>query len=105
MKWSDMDISFGPEDHLEIELSERNLPFMVKLPIERHKVAKTLIDNGASLNLIMRKTFVEMGLNLKDLTLCMTRFMALSRDSRPLPLDELISRYHVGQETTNAKRC
>jgi hypothetical protein len=31
-------------------------------------VAKTLIDNGASLNLIMRKTFIEMCLNLKDLT-------------------------------------
>jgi hypothetical protein len=27
-----------------------------------------LIDNMASLNLIMRKTFIEMGLNLKDLT-------------------------------------
>jgi hypothetical protein len=27
-----------------------------------------LIDNGASLNLIMRKTFIEMDLNLKDLT-------------------------------------
>jgi hypothetical protein len=32
MKWSDMDISFMPEDHIETELSERNLPFMVKLP-------------------------------------------------------------------------
>jgi hypothetical protein len=31
-------------------------------------VAKTLIDNGASLNLIMRKTFIEMSLNLADLT-------------------------------------
>jgi hypothetical protein len=31
-------------------------------------VAKTLIDNEASLNLIMRKTFIEMGLNLADLT-------------------------------------
>jgi hypothetical protein len=29
---------------------------------------KTLIDNQASLNLIMRKTFIEMGLNLSDLT-------------------------------------
>jgi hypothetical protein len=27
-----------------------------------------LIDSGASLNLIMRKTFIEMGLNLSDLT-------------------------------------
>jgi hypothetical protein len=67
MKWSDVDISFGPEDHPDIELSERNLPFVVKLPIGRHKVVKTLIDNGASLNLIMSKTFIEMGLNLKDL--------------------------------------
>jgi hypothetical protein len=33
-----------------------------------HKVAKTMIDNGASLNFIMRKTFIKMGLNLKDLT-------------------------------------
>jgi hypothetical protein len=68
MRWSDVDISFRLEDHLETELSNRNLPFMVKLPIRRYKVANTLIDNGASLNLIMRKTFIEMGLNLKDST-------------------------------------
>jgi hypothetical protein len=68
MKWFDIDISFGAEDHPETELSERILPFMVKLPVGWHKVAKTLIDNEASLNLIMRKTFIEMRLNLKDLT-------------------------------------
>jgi hypothetical protein len=67
MKWSDMDISFRPKDHLDKELSERNLSIVVELPIERHKMAKTLIDNGASLNLIMRKTFIEMGLHLKVL--------------------------------------
>jgi hypothetical protein len=33
MKWSNMDISFGPEDYPKIELSERNLLFVVKLPI------------------------------------------------------------------------
>jgi hypothetical protein len=59
MKWSDMDISFRPEDHPKTELSERNLSFVVKLPIRQHKVAKTLIDNGASLNLIMRKTLLR----------------------------------------------
>jgi hypothetical protein len=31
-------------------------------------MAKTLIDSGASLNLMMRNTFIEMGLNLSDLT-------------------------------------
>jgi hypothetical protein len=45
MKWSNVGISFRPEDHPEIELSEQNLPFMVKLPIGWHKVAKTLVDN------------------------------------------------------------
>jgi hypothetical protein len=68
MKWSEADISFGPEDQLETGLSNQNLPFIIKLLIGRHKVAKTLVDNGASLNLLMRKTFIEMGLNLVDLT-------------------------------------
>jgi hypothetical protein len=68
MRWSDVDISIGPQDHPNTELSDRNLSFVVKLPIGRHKVAKTLIDNGASLNLIMKKTFIKMGINLKDLT-------------------------------------
>jgi hypothetical protein len=31
-------------------------------------VAKTLIDSGALLNLMMRKTFIAMSLNLADLT-------------------------------------
>jgi hypothetical protein len=68
MKWSETRISFGPEDHPMTELSNQNFPFVVKLSIGRHKMAKTLIDDGASLNLIMRKTFIEMGLNLADLT-------------------------------------
>jgi hypothetical protein len=46
----------------------QNLPFMVKILIGQHKVVKTLIDNGVSLNLIMRKIFIEMGLSLVDLT-------------------------------------
>jgi hypothetical protein len=33
MKWSDIDISFRPEDHPEIEPSKKNLPFVVKLSI------------------------------------------------------------------------
>jgi hypothetical protein len=46
MKWSEVDISFGPEDHPTIELSYQNLPSVVKLPIGWHKVAKALINNG-----------------------------------------------------------
>jgi hypothetical protein len=68
MRWSDIDISFRPEDHPDAELSYRNLSFIIKIPIEHHKVAKTLIDSGASLNLMMRKTSNEMGLNLANLT-------------------------------------
>jgi hypothetical protein len=105
MKWSDIDMSFRPEDHPEIELFERNLPFVAKLSIGRHKVANTLVDNGASLNLIMRNNFIEMGLNLSNLTQYMTCSMVLSWDSRPLPLGTSISRYPVKWETTNAWRC
>jgi hypothetical protein len=83
-----VNISFEPGDPPEIELSERNLSFVVKLPIRRHKVTKTLIDNGASLNLIMRKTFIEMGLNLKDLT----------------PIHDMFHRAILGQSSTHIGR-
>jgi hypothetical protein len=33
MRWSDVDISFRPEDHPITELSERNLSFVVMIPI------------------------------------------------------------------------
>jgi hypothetical protein len=33
MKWSDIGVSFGLEDYPDTELSERNLLFVVKLPI------------------------------------------------------------------------
>jgi hypothetical protein len=69
MRWFDDYISFGPEDHPDTELSERNLSLVVKISIGRHKVVKTLIDSGASLNLMMRKAFIEMGLKLSGLTL------------------------------------
>jgi hypothetical protein len=68
MRSSDNYISFGPEDHPDTELSERNLSLIVKIPIGRHKVVKTLIYSGASLNLLMRKTFIKMSLKLSDLT-------------------------------------
>jgi hypothetical protein len=67
MRSSDNYISFGPEDHPDMELSERNLSLVVKIPIGRHKVVKTLIYSGASLNLLMRKTFIKMSLKLSDL--------------------------------------
>jgi hypothetical protein len=68
MKWSDDYITFRPKDHPVTELSEGNLSLIVKILIGRYKMAKTLIDIRASLNLIMRRTFIEMGLNLSDLT-------------------------------------
>jgi hypothetical protein len=40
MRWSDIDISFRPEDHPDVELSDRNLPFIIKIPIGRNKVAR-----------------------------------------------------------------
>jgi hypothetical protein len=46
MRWANDYITFGPEDHPITELSKRNLPLIIKIPIGRYKVAKTLIDSG-----------------------------------------------------------
>jgi hypothetical protein len=105
MKWSETNIMFGPEDHPEIELSNQNLPFVVKLPIGRHKVAKTFIDNGASLNLIMRKTFIKMSLNLVDLTPVHNTFHGVILSSHPLPSDASTWKYPAHRVTISAGRC
>jgi hypothetical protein len=89
MRWSDVDISFRPEDHLDAELIDRNLPFIVKILIGRHRVAKILIDSGASLNLMMRKTFIEMGLNLADLTPMHDTFHGIIPGQSSTPIDRI----------------
>jgi hypothetical protein len=101
-RWSDVDIPFGPEDHPEIELSNRNLLFVVKLPIGWHKVANTLINNGASLNLIMSKTFIEMGHNMKDLTPMNDTFHEVI-PGQSLPSDASAWRCPMEQGTTSAR--
>jgi hypothetical protein len=61
-------------------------------------VTKILIDNGASLNLIMRKTFIEMGLNLKDLTPMPDTFHGVisGQLSTPIGRIDLVVSYGIG---------
>jgi hypothetical protein len=103
MRWSNVDISFGSQDHPDTELFDQNLPFMVKLPIGRHKMAKTLVDSGASLNLLMRKTFIEMDLNLKDLTPVHDTFhgIILGQSSTPVSRIDLEVSYGTGDNKRN----
>jgi hypothetical protein len=49
-------------------------------------VAKTLIDNGASLNLIMRRMFIEMGLSLWDLSLIHNTFHGVIPRQSSIPI-------------------
>jgi hypothetical protein len=104
MKWSDVGISFGSEDHPDTELSDRNLSFMVKIPIGRYKVAKTLIDNRSSFNLMMRKIFIEMGLNLAELTPCLILSTGSSQGSHPLLSDASTWRCPMGSVRTSVER-
>jgi hypothetical protein len=89
MRWSDVDISFGPEDHPITELSDRNLPFVVKIPIGRHRVDKTMIDSGASLNLLMRRTFIKMGLSLANLTPVQDTFHGIIPGQLSMPIGRI----------------
>jgi hypothetical protein len=89
MRWSEVDISFGPEDHPITELSDRNLPFVIKILIGRHRVAKTMIDSGASLNLLMRRTFIEMGLSLADLTPVQDTFHGIIPGQSSMPIGHI----------------
>jgi hypothetical protein len=99
MRWSDAYISFGPKDHPDMELLDRNLPFIIRIPIVCHKVAKTLIGSGASLNLMMRKTFIEMCLNLAELTPMHDNFHRIisRQSSTPIGRINLVVSYGTGE--------
>jgi hypothetical protein len=105
MRWSDAGISFGPEDHPDTELSDRNLPFIVKIPIGHHKVAKTFIDSGASLNLMMRKTFIETGLNLAELTPVHDTFCGIIPGQSSSPIGRIDLEVSCGTAKISAGRC
>jgi hypothetical protein len=102
MKWSDDYITFRPEDHPVTELLGRNVLLIVKIPIRRHKVAKTLIDSGALLNLIMRRTFIEVGLNLSDLTPVYDTFHGVIPGQTSIPIGRID--LEVSCETGENKR-
>jgi hypothetical protein len=89
IRWFDVDISFGPEDHPITELSDRNLPFIIKISIGQHRVAKTMIDSGASLNLLMRRAFIEMGLSLADLTPVQDTFRGIIPGQSSMPIGRI----------------
>jgi hypothetical protein len=59
---------------------------IVKISIGRHKVAKTLVDIGASLNLMMGKIFIEMGLKLSDLTTVHDTFHRIIQGQASTPI-------------------
>jgi hypothetical protein len=88
MRWSDVDILFRLEDHPDTELLDKNMSF-IKISIGRHKVAKTLINSGALLNLMMRKTFIEMGLNLAELTLVHDTFHGIITGQSSTPIGRI----------------
>jgi hypothetical protein len=62
-------------------------------------VAKTLIDSRASLNLMMRKTFIEMGPNLADLTPVYDTFHGIipGQSSTPIGLIDLEVSCRIGE--------
>jgi hypothetical protein len=104
MKWSDVGISFGPEDHPDMDLSDKNLPFMIKIPIRWHKVAKILIDSGASLNLMMRKTFIKMGLNLTELTPVLDTFHGIITGQSSTPIGHIDLEVSCGLEENKRRK-
>jgi hypothetical protein len=105
MRWSDDYISFRPEDHPGTELSERNMLLVVKILIGWHKVAKTLIDNRASLNLMIRKIFIEMGLKLSDLTPVHDTFHMIIPGQASTPIGCIDLEVSCGIGRTSTGRC
>ncbi|KAM6559184.1 hypothetical protein CsatA_028423 [Cannabis sativa] len=63
-------IIFSDEDAINISFPH-NDPLVVEVQIANKMVARTMIENGASSNILFKTTYEKMGLQLKDLTPCL----------------------------------
>jgi hypothetical protein len=48
-----------------------------------------MIDSGASLNLLMRRTFIEMGLSLADMTSVQDTFHGIIAGQSSVPIERI----------------
>lgn len=55
--WLEVDITFGPDDHPKAMMTSGALPMLCTPTISGVAVSKTLIDGGASLNVILVEAF------------------------------------------------
>jgi hypothetical protein len=81
--------ALGPRISFSSDFAVEPPPPLVKIPIGRHRVAKTMIDSGASLNLLMSRTFIEMGLSLADLTPVQDTFHGIIPGQSPAPIGRI----------------
>ncbi|KAM6551302.1 hypothetical protein CsatB_001110 [Cannabis sativa] len=77
-----------------------NDPLVVKVQIANKMVARTMIDNGASFNILFKTTYEKMGLQLKDLTPCLLAIYSFSGQG-VAPLGRIRLPLTVGQAPTS----
>ncbi|XP_060965431.1 uncharacterized protein LOC133034373 [Cannabis sativa] len=63
-------ITFNEEDVVKVRFPH-NDPLVVEVQIANNTVARTMIDNGASVNILFKTPYEKMGLQLKDLIPCL----------------------------------
>ncbi|XP_030485376.2 uncharacterized protein LOC115702068 [Cannabis sativa] len=84
-------ITFSDEDAVKISFPH-NDPLVVEVQIANKMVARTMIDNGTSANILFKTPYEKMGLQLKYLTPCLPLVYGFSDQSVellgkiPLPL-------------------
>ncbi|XP_060963703.1 uncharacterized protein LOC133033115 [Cannabis sativa] len=88
-------ITFSDEDDVKISFPH-NDPLVVEVQIANKMVARTMIDNGASTNILFKAPYENMGLQLKDLTPCLQTVYGFSGQN-VTPLGRIRLPLTVGQ--------
>nr|AAX95475.1 Integrase core domain, putative [Oryza sativa Japonica Group]AAX95813.1 retrotransposon protein, putative, unclassified [Oryza sativa Japonica Group]ABA93060.1 retrotransposon protein, putative, unclassified [Oryza sativa Japonica Group] len=76
MKWSEQKIEFSEADHLKTAVTPGRYPIVVEPTIQNIKVARVLIDDGSSINLLFASTLDAMGIPRKQITFDVAEFDA-----------------------------
>uniref|UniRef100_A0A803NPJ6 Uncharacterized protein n=1 Tax=Cannabis sativa TaxID=3483 RepID=A0A803NPJ6_CANSA len=91
-------ISFSEEDYDHI-IYPHNEPLVVDVHIANKMVAQTMVESGASSNILFKITYENMGLHLKDLVPCTQLVYGFSCQSIA-PLGQICLPLTVGQAPT-----
>lgn len=89
LKWSEVPITFSRADHPDYIPRPGRYPLVLSPTVAQARLGRVLIDGGSCLNIILAKTFSELGIPHSDLRPSRAPFHGMIPGTQALPLGQI----------------